>query len=201
MSTRHIALAATLLALVFLGHAASRFTQMGGAQATVAIAIYTLMALLLAPELSWSALFGISVANGLLLMLATSSPVPLGSFAAGALGFLVACAVTKLTAAGGNEIGSAGVLLNVVVTSIASVTFVAVGTWIGLSGTKFVGQNFARLGVDFGHGFIAWYLAAMLGIGLPSLIAALILTPILYQSVRPSLIRRGTIEARRARLA
>ena len=42
---------------------------------------------------------------------------------------------------------------------------------------------------------------AMLGIGLPSLIAALILTPILYQSVRPSLIRRGTIEARRARLA
>ena len=56
MSTRHIALAAALLAIVFLAHAAGRFTQIGGAQVAASIAIYILMALLLGPELGWGPL-------------------------------------------------------------------------------------------------------------------------------------------------
>src|SRR5215217_8519747 len=58
MSMRQIALTGTLLAIVFLAHAAGRFTQVGGAQFAASIGVYTLMAMLLAPQLGWGALAG-----------------------------------------------------------------------------------------------------------------------------------------------
>lgn len=95
MTTRQIALSGTLLAIVFLAHAAGRFTQMGGAQVAPSIAIYTLMALILAPQLGWGPLVGIGLATGILTMLATSSPFPPANIPAHGLAFLTAAALTK----------------------------------------------------------------------------------------------------------
>src|SRR5919202_905344 len=95
MSTRQIALSGTLLAIVFLAHAAGRFTQIGGAQFAPSIAIYTLMALLLAPQLGWGPLVGIGLATGILTMLATSSPFPPANIPAHGIGFLTAAALAK----------------------------------------------------------------------------------------------------------
>ncbi len=53
ISTRQIALAAAFLALVFIAHAAGRILQIGGAQLAPSIAIYVIMALLMAPDLAW----------------------------------------------------------------------------------------------------------------------------------------------------
>ncbi|KPV47435.1 hypothetical protein SE17_42395, partial [Kouleothrix aurantiaca] len=66
MNTRQIALAAAFLAIVFIAHAAGRILQIGGAQLAPSIAIYVLMAMLLAPSMSWGALTGIALATGLL---------------------------------------------------------------------------------------------------------------------------------------
>src|SRR5262245_44166476 len=95
MNMRQIALAGTLLAIVFLAHAAGRFFQIGGAQIAASIGIYTLMALLLAPQLGWGPLVGIGLATGILTMLATSSPFPPANIPAHGIAFLVAAALAK----------------------------------------------------------------------------------------------------------
>src|SRR4051812_31776143 len=95
MNMRQVALAGSLLALVFLAHAAGRFTQVGGAQFAPSIAVYTLMALLLAPHLSWGPLLGIALATGILTMLATGSPFPPANIPAHGGGFLLAAALAK----------------------------------------------------------------------------------------------------------
>src|SRR5262245_3776881 len=194
VSTRHIALAGSLLAIVFLAHAAGRFTQIGGAQVAASIAIYTVMALLLGPEFEWGPLAGIALGIGILTMLATSSPFPLANIPGHGLAFLLACAMAK-AAARGRAIGLGSQLAIVVVTLLVSWTLFATGTWLGLSGTGFVQGSFNRLGIAFGQGFVAWWLAGFVGVGIPSLIIALILTPLLYGAVRPALIRQGMLEA------
>jgi hypothetical protein len=195
VSTRHIALAGTLLAIVFLAHAAGRFTQIGGAQVAASIAIYALMALLLGPELDWGPLVGIALGIGILTMLATSSPFPLANIPGHGLAFLVACALAKAAAPRGKPIRLGSQVGIIVVTLVVSWTLFATGTWIGLGGTKFVEGSFNRLGFAFGQGYVAWWLAGFVGVGIPSLIIALILTPLLYNAVRPALIRQGMIEA------
>jgi len=195
VSTRHIALAGTFLAIVFLAHAAGRFTQIGGAQVAASIAIYTLMALLLGPELAWGPLAGIALGIGVLTMLATSSPFPLANIPGHGIAFLVACAMAKAAARRGEPIAVGKQLAIVVVTLVVSWTLFATGTWLGLSSTPFVNGSFNRLGFAFGQGYVAWWLAGFVGVGIPSLVIALILTPLLYNAVRPALIRQGMIEA------
>jgi len=195
MSTRHIALAAALLAIVFLAHAAGRFTQIGGAQVAASIAIYILMALLLGPELGWGPLVGIALGIGILTMLATTSPFPLANIPGHGIGFLVACALARVVAPRGREMGLASILAISLVTTTVSWTIFATVTWLGLSGQKFVEGNFSRYGVSFGQGLGAWWIAGFIGVGIPSLIIAFILTPLLYNAVRPTLIRQGMLEA------
>jgi hypothetical protein len=195
VSTRHIALAGTFLAIVFLAHAAGRFTQIGGAQVAASIAIYTLMALILGPELAWGSLAGIALGIGVLTMLATSSPFPLANIPGHGIAFLVACALARAAARRGEPIGLGRQVGIVVVTLVLSWTLFAAATWLGLSGTPFVAGSFNRLGMAFGQGSVAWWLAGFVGVGIPSLVIALILTPLLYNAVRPALIRQGMIEA------
>jgi hypothetical protein len=195
MATRHIALAGTFLAIVFLAHAAGRFTQIGGAQIAASIAIYALMALILGPELEWGPLAGIALGIGVLTMLATSSPFPLANIPGHGVAFLVACGLAKAVAPRGAPIGLSKQAVIIVVTLVVSWTLFALTTWIGLSGTPFVQNSFNRLGIAFGQGFVAWWLAGFVGVGIPSLVIAMILTPLLYNAVRPALIRQGMIDA------
>ena len=193
MTTRQIALSGTLLAIVFLAHAAGRFTQIGGAQFAPSIAIYTLMALILAPQLGWGPLAGIGLATGILTMLATSSPFPLANIPAHGLAFLVACALTKAWGRDVAEISLGKIIAILTVTLLVSWTLFATVTWLGLTGTGFTQQSFARFGIGFGQGIVAWWLAGFVGVGIPSWIIGLILTPLLYRAVRPALVRQGMI--------
>jgi hypothetical protein len=193
MSTRQIALAGTLLAIVFLAHATGRFFQIGGAQLAPSIAIYTLIALLLAPQLGWGALVGIGFVIGVLTMIATSSPFPPANIPAHGLAFLVASAMTKSMSRGSEELSLGKVVAILAVTLLVSWTLFALFTWIGLTGSGFVNQSFARFGVAFGQGFVAWWLFGFVGVALPTFVIGLILTPLLYRAVRPALVRQGMI--------
>lgn len=195
MTTRQIALAGAFLAIVFVAHAAGRFLQIGGAQLAPSIAIYTLMALLLAPRLGWGPLFGIALATGILTMVATSSPFPVANIPGHGGGFLVAAAMTKAFASEGRELNVAQIVLIAGVVILVSWTLFALFTWLGLAGTAFAGQEFGRFGASFGSGLVAWWLFGFLGVAVPTFVIAVILTPLLYRAVRPALVRQGMITA------
>jgi hypothetical protein len=195
MSTRHIALAGTFLALIFLAHAASRFTQVGGAQATGAIAFWVILALLLGPELRWESLVGIGIGTGLMLMLATSSPVPPAAFLAGCVGFLASSAIAKLIAPKGANVGFGGIFLDILVTGPIAWTMLCTLTWLVLSASPFGNRNFAVYGLAFGQGYVAWWIFGFLAIMLPSMIFAWILVPILYPPVHQALVRQGMLRS------
>ncbi len=195
MTMRQIALAGTLLAIVFLAHAAVRFTQIGGAQLAPSIAIYTLMALLLAPQLGWGPLVGIALATGLLTMIATGSPFPPANIPAHGGGFLLAAALAKAASRRSPQYSLATMLGILAVTVFVSWTLFATFTWLGLAGTPFTAQAFNRFGVGFGSGLFAWWLAGFLGVGIPSYIVGVILLPLLYRAVQPALVRQGMLPA------
>lgn len=196
MNTRQIALAAAFLAIVFIAHAVGRVLQIGGAQLAPSIAIYVLMAMLLAPSMGWGALTGIALATGLLTMFATSSPFPLANIPAHGGSFLVACFLTKTLGRGGRELSTAQVIGIVSFVLLVSWTLFSLFTWLGLLGAPFTKGSFSRFGADFGTGFAAWWISGFLGVAVPTWIIALILTPLLYRAVRPALIRQGMIAAR-----
>jgi hypothetical protein len=194
MNTRQIALAGTLLAIVFLAHAAGRFLQIGGAQLAPSIAIYALIALLLAPQLGWGPLAGMGLVIGILTMLATSSPFPPANIPAHGLAFLCGAWLAKAWAPDGSELSTGKILAGVSVVLLVSWTLFAVGTWLGLSGAGFTQQSFARFGMQLGQGLLAWWLFGFVGVAIPTWIIALVLTPLLYRAVRPALVRQGMIQ-------
>ncbi|MFN0074566.1 MAG: hypothetical protein ACKVVP_24050 [Chloroflexota bacterium] len=195
MSTRYIALSGTLLAIVFLAHAAGRITQIGGAQVAPSIAIYVLMALLIAPRLPWGALAGIALAIGFLTSIATSSPFPPANYPAHGVGFLVACAFAKAWSASDTPLNTAQIILTLTVTLLTSWTLFAVTTWFGLTGSPFTEQAFTRFNLPLGQGLAAWWLAGFLAVAIPTWIIGIILTPLLYRAVRPALVRQGLLAA------
>lgn len=196
MNTRQISLAAAFLAIVFIAHAAGRILQIGGAQLAPSIAIYVLMALLMAPYLGWGALTGIAFATGILTMLATSSPFPLANIPAHGGSFLIAALLAKLVGGDGRELSIAQVIGIVSFILLVSWTLFALFTWLGLIGTPFTGRAFSRFGADFGTGFLAWWISGFLGVAVPTWVIAVVLTPLLYRAVRPALVRQGMIPAR-----
>jgi hypothetical protein len=197
MSMRHIALAGTLLAIVFLAHAAGRFTQIGGAQFAPSIAIYTLMALLLAPQLGWGALVGIGLATGILTMLATSSPFPPANIPAHGLAFLLAAWLAKRVGAQASGYSLPAMLGILAAALVTSWTLFATVTWLGLAGTPFTQRAFERFGVGFGEGLLAWWVFGFVGVAIPSYVIGVILLPLLYRAVQPALVRQGMLPAPR----
>lgn len=194
MNTRQIALAAAFLALVFLAHAAGRFAQIGGAQIALSIAVYTLMALLMAPSLTWGPLLGIALGVGILTMLATSSPVPWANIPGHGGGFLIAAWMAKQFTSLDEPVGlGMQELILSVATNVAWILF-ALFTWIGISpASGFHERAFERFGLGFGSGFFAWFLFGFVGVVIPTWIFGLIVLPILYRAVRPALVRQGMI--------
>lgn len=197
MSTRQIALAGTLLAIVFLAHAAGRFTQVGGAQFAPSIGIYVLMALLLAPQLGWGALAGIGLATGILTMLATSSPFPAANIVAHGLAFLLAAALTKSLGRGSQEMPPTSMVGIITATLLLSWFLFATVSWLGLvgSGHPLTQRSFESFGVGFGSGLVGFWAFTFVTVAIPTYIISLILTPLLYRSVRPALVRQGMIPA------
>ena len=195
MTRPQVALGVALLILVAVAHAAGRFTQLGGAQFAPSIAVYTLMALLLAPQLGWPALAGFAVATGALTMLTTSTQPPQPSFPAHAGGFLVAAALAKSASRRGADY-SLGTMLGILaVTLVCSWTLFAATTWLQRAGTPFVEASRERFGIGFGEGFLAWWLFGFLGVAIPSYVIGVILLPLMYRAVQPSLVRHGLLSA------
>lgn len=197
MTTRQIALAGTLLAIVFLAHAAGRFTQIGGAQFAPSIAIYVLMALVLAPQLSWGPLVGIGLAVGVLTMLATSSPFPVANIVAHGLAFLAAAGLTKALKRGDGQLAMSHVIAICTVTLLLSWFLFATVSWFGLLSANhpLVSRSFEGFGMAFGQGLVAFLAFTFIGVAIPTYIITLILTPLLYRAIRPALVRQGMIPA------
>ncbi len=195
MNTRQISLAAAFLALVFLAHAAGRFAQIGGAQLALSIAIYVLMALLMAPSLKWGPLLGIGLGVGILTMLATSSPVPWANIPAHGGGFLAAAWLAKKFTSGDEPVSVKWQeVILAVGTNLALVLF-ALFTWLGISpASGFHEKAFERFGMSFGNGFIAWFLFGFVGVVIPTWIFGAIVLPLLYKAVRPALVRQGMLK-------
>jgi hypothetical protein len=200
MSMRQIALTGTLLAIVFLAHAAGRFTQVGGAQFAASIGVYTLMAMLLAPQLGWGALAGVALATGILCMLATSSPFPLANIPSHGIGFLTAAALAKATYRPDREYGLGTMLGILAVTLLVSWTLFAIPTWLGLTtsvfGTAnpaFEARQFQVFGMTFGQGVVAWWLFGFVSVAIPTYVISAILLPLLYRAVQPALVRQGML--------
>jgi len=195
MNTRQIALAGTLLAIVFLAHAAGRFFQIGGAQLAPSIAIYTLITLLLAPQMSWGPLVGIGIAVGVLTMVATSSPFPPANIPAHGLAFLLAAGLTKAWGRGSAELPVGKIVGILGATLLVSWTLFSSISWLGLlpTGHPLLGRSFDVFGVVAGQGLAFWWLFGFLTVAVPTFIIGLILTPLLYRAVRPALVRQGMI--------
>ncbi|HEY7066616.1 MAG TPA: hypothetical protein VII06_34405 [Chloroflexota bacterium] len=195
MTSRQALLAVALLLLVALAHAIGRVTQLGGAQFAPSIAIYTLLALLLAPQLGWPALVGLALATGALTMLTTSTQPALPSFPAHAGGFLVAAALAKGASGRGADYRLGTMLGILAVTLVCSWTLFAATTWLLRAGTPFAEASRTRFGIGFGPGFLAWWLFGFVGVAIPSYVIGAILLPLLYRGVQPSLVRHGVLPA------
>lgn len=192
--SRRIALTVTLLALVFLAHFAGGFTQIGGAQVAPSIAIYVLIALLLSPQVGWIPLLAIALAVGVLTMLATLSPFPLANIPAHGIGFLSSAALTRRFAPDGSQLGLSRVVLILGVTLVIAWTIFSVCTWYGVPPNHPLhGRIFESMGRSFGQGVRAWWIFGFLTIAVPSFLIGLVLTPLLYRAIRPSLVRRGML--------
>lgn len=199
MTTRQIALAAVLLALVFIAHASGRIFQVGGAQLAPSIGVYIFMALILAPSLGWGPLVAIGLGVGLLTMLATSSPFPPANIPAHGLAFLLAAYLTKMYTRGtGRALSNGQIVTIVAIALVVSWTLFSSISWVGLTGSAnpLLQRQFnAFNALALGQGLVAWWIFGFLTVAIPTFIIALILTPLLYRAVRPALIRQGMIEA------
>jgi hypothetical protein len=186
-------LALSLLVLVALAHAAARFTQFGGAQFAPSVAMYTLMALLLAPRLRWSSLIGLAAVTGILTTITTSSDPPTPNLIAHSGGFLAAAGLAKIASRGGHSYKITTMLAILAATLVVSWTLFATGMWLLLAGTPFADLTRERFGVSFGQGFFAWWLFGFLSIAIPSYVLGVILLPLLYGVLRPAVVRQCVV--------
>jgi hypothetical protein len=193
VTKRQLLLTIGFLCLVALAHAAARVTQIGGAQFAPSVAIYVLMALLLAPQLGWVPLIGIAAATGILTTLTTSTDPPTPNLLAHSGGFLAAAGLAKL-ASRTEQAFKLRTILGILAISLAvSWTLFATTMWLLLAGTPFAAVTRERFGVSFGQGFLAWWLFGFVSIGIPTYIVGVILLPLLYGAVRPALVRQGML--------
>jgi hypothetical protein len=197
MNTRQIALAAVLLALVFIAHRFGSILQVGGAQLAPSIGVYVFMALILAPAMSWGPLLAVGLATGLVTMVATTSPFPPANIPAHGLGFLIAAYLAKSFGSSHQTLSTRQIVITVAVALVLSWTIFSAVSWIGLlpANHPLISRNFAAFGTALGQGLLAWWLFGFLTVAVPTFIIAVILTPLLYRAVRPALVRQGMIEA------
>jgi hypothetical protein len=192
--SRRIAISLTLLTLVFLAHFAGGFTQIGGAQVAPSIAIYVLMALILSPQVGWLPLLALALATGVLTMLATLSPYPLVNIPAHGIGFLVAAGLTRKLAPGASPLSIEKIVLILGLTLVVAWSIFSIGTWYGVPPNHPLHvRSFDFMGRPFGQGVLAWWSFGFLTIAIPSFLIGLVLTPLLYRAIRPSLSRRGML--------
>lgn len=195
MTRRQLLLTLSLLALVAVAHATARFTQIGGAQFAPSVAIYVLMALLLAPQLGWGQLTAIAALTGVLTMLTTSTEPPTPNLLAHSGGFLTAAALARQAGRTQRRFTLGTMLGILTATLVVSWTLFAATMWFLLAGTSFAALSRERFGVSFGQGFLAWWLFGLVSFAIPSYIIGMILLPLLYGMVRPALVRQGVLAA------
>ncbi len=192
MNIRQIAIVITGFVLVYLAHAAGRFTQIGGAQVAMSIPVYLLMALLLANRFGWTIHAAIALLVGLLTMVATSSPYPLATLPGHGGPYLLAVYLVRRQLKGAAKEMPVGATLQLAgLTVVLAWTLFAVTTWFGLAGTPFVSTAFSRFGTSFGTGLAAWYLSGFVGVGIPTLIVTLVVVPLLYRPIGNALAKAG----------
>lgn len=169
----------SLLVVVYFAHILGQVVQIGGAQIAPSVVVYTFLAFLAVRQTGWFGLLVTGILIGLLTMHATTSPYPLANIFSHGGGFLVAALLAKAKSDEGRKIETGSFVATYSLTTVVSWTVFAIVTWIGLGGTEFVQQSWSRFGLEFGVGFLAWWLYGFLGVVIPALIFGFIVTPVL----------------------
>jgi len=191
LNARQLGIIVVFLILTYLAHMLGQVVQIGGAQLAPSIVVYTLLALLIAPVNGWAVLAIVGVVVGLLTMVATSSPYPLANIPAHLGGFLFASLLAKVRPNRGGAVETGVLATAVVLTTLISWTLFAAGTWFGLRGTEFAARTWERFGITFGTGFWGWWLYGLIGVGIPTLLVGLVLSPVLARLVSLGAGSRG----------
>lgn len=196
MKPREIALCGMFLALAGVVHFLLRFTVAftGGIQMAVSIAVYCLIGLLVPMTLAEASFVG--VVNGIVLMVATASPFPLANIPSHYSGLVSAKLLADLFKARTQKLSPLKVSIIVAIATTFSLFLFVIPAYYGILSLS----SFANTAVPVVKGILAgqvtfWaYLSSSLMlIYVPTVIANIILSPILYEAARPALIRYGFI--------
>ncbi len=196
MKPREIALCGMFLALAGVVHFLLRFTVVftGGIQMAVSIAIYCLIALLIPMGLAEASLVGI--VNGIVLMVATAAPFPLANIPSHFSGLVSAKLLTDAFKGNERKLSPLKVSLIVGIATTISFLLFIIPAYYGilhLSGLANTAMPVTK-GILAGRiTFLAYASASFMAIYLPTVIANVIISPILYEALRPGLVRYGFI--------
>jgi len=196
LKTREIALCGMFLALAGVIHFLLRFTVAftGGIQMAVSIAVYCLIALLVPMTLAESSFVGL--VNGIVLMVATASPFPLANIPSHFSGLVSAKLLADLFKAKTQKLSPLKVSLIVGIATTFSLMLFVIPAYYGILNLS----SFANTAIPVVKGimtgqvtFWAYLSSSLMMIYVPTVIANVILSPVLYEAVRPALIRYGFI--------
>jgi len=196
LKPREIALCGMFLALAGVVHFLLRFTVVftGGIQMAVSIAIYCLIALLIPMGLAEASLVGI--VNGIVLMVATAAPFPLANIPSHFSGLVSAKLLTDAFKGNERKLSPLKVSLIVGIATTISFLLFIIPAYYGilhLSGLANTAMPVTK-GILAGRiTFLAYASASFMAIYLPTVIANVIISPILYEALRPGLVRYGFI--------
>ncbi len=196
MRSREIALCGMFLALAGVVHFLLRFTVVltGGIQMAVSIAIYCLIALLIPMSLAEASLVGL--VNGIVLMVATAAPFPLANIPSHFSGLVSAKLLTDAFKGNERKLSPLKVSLIVGIATTASFLLFIIPAYYGILYLP----SFANTAIPVARGilagavtFFAYASASFSIIYIPTVIANLIISPVLYEALRPGLARYGFI--------
>ena len=187
MNSKEIALCGALIALAWIAHFLMRFTESitGELQAAVSISFYCLIVLLIRMSLSEATVAGL--ATGAVLMTATASPFPLANIPSHWAGLVSCKIVADRMRNDGEALRPSAVSVAVLLATVASfLVFVLVSYYGILTFPDLARGSSGVIGavLDGGLTLGAFATPSLFKVGIPTMVANAILSPILYLLAR-----------------
>ncbi len=194
MNSKEIALSGGLIALAWIVHYLMRFTESitGELQAAVSISVYCLIVLLFRTSLLEATVAGL--ATGLVLMTATASPFPLANIPSHWAG-LVSCKIFADRMRGdGGALRPSAVFVAVLMATAASFLVFVIASYYGIlilpelaRGSSGVIEAVLEGRLTFG----AFATPSLFKVGMPTMVANAVLSPMLYILARRVISKWG----------
>jgi hypothetical protein len=195
MNSKEIALSGGLIALAWIVHYLMRFTESvtGELQAAVSISVYCLIVLIFRISFLEASVAGLL--TGVVLMTATASPFPLANIPSHWAG-LVSCKLfaDKMRDEGG-ALRPSAVFVAVLLATVASFLVFVLASYYGiLTFPEMARGSSGVIGavLDGRLTLVAFATPSLFKVGIPTMVANAVLSPILYILARRGISRWGT---------